>query len=152
MARQLCLSLLLYFYLFTRHSFFGVTDSSILPLAALPPVTSQYGLLTDPATSNSLHSSLDQSVLVHSLTRFNQSLSALGPDMYTTLPSIIASPLKTLRRHRLAHPRAEGNTSATILQPSSRQYSQAHVCHHLSTIFEPLTKIRDHPHPVYQIS
>ncbi|KAK5239093.1 i-AAA protease yme1, partial [Exophiala xenobiotica] len=37
------------------------------------------------------------------------SLSAIGPDVFTTLPSLITSPLQTLRRQRLARLRAEGN-------------------------------------------
>lgn len=51
--------------------------------------------------------------------------------MYTTLPSILGSPLKTLHRHRLARLRAEADIAGTSLHPSSRQYSQAHVGHHL---------------------
>lgn len=104
-------------------------DFSICSLAALPPATGQYGLPTDPAPSSSHHSSPDLYSLVQLLTGFIQSLSALGPDMYTTLPSIFTSPLKTLRRHRLARLRAEGDPTAALLQSSSRQYTQAHVCH-----------------------
>lgn len=82
--------------------------------------------------------------LDHILTVLYQSLSALGPDMYTTLPSILTSPLKTLRRHRLARLRAEGGNIDTSLQSSSRQYSQVHVCSPHFEIFEALTIDRRH--------
>lgn len=40
-----------------------------------------------------------------------QSLSAIGPDAFTSLPSLFTSPLKTLRRYRLARLRADGDAS-----------------------------------------
>lgn len=126
------------------HSFPCLIDFSLHSLAALPPAASQDGLPTDPATSNSHRPSSHSSALVHTLTVLYQSLSALGPDMYTTLPSILTSPLKTLRRHRLARLRAEGGNIDTSLQSSSRQYSQVHVCSPHFEMFEALTIYRRH--------
>ena len=40
----------------------------------------------------------------------SQSLSAIGPDVLTTLPSLFTSPLRTLRQYRLARLRSEGGT------------------------------------------
>lgn len=58
-----------------------------------------------------------------------QSLSAIAPDVFTTLPSLITSPLQTLRRHRLARLRAEGNvpTVREVHSASSKRATETTV-------------------------
>ncbi|KIW59073.1 hypothetical protein PV05_03551 [Exophiala xenobiotica] len=57
------------------------------------------------------------------------SLSAIAPDVFTTLPSLITSPLQTLRRHRLARLRAEGNvpTVREVHSASSKRATETTV-------------------------
>lgn len=42
-----------------------------------------------------------------------QSLSAIGPDVWTALPSLFSSPINSIRRYRFARLRAEGDVAAT---------------------------------------
>ncbi|OAG38208.1 hypothetical protein AYO21_07541 [Fonsecaea monophora] len=63
------------------------------------------------------------------------SLSAIAPDVFTTLPSLFTSPLQTLRRYRLARLRTEGDVSAFFecrsprfpRLPSEQQYPIANA-------------------------
>ncbi|KIV83151.1 hypothetical protein PV11_05202 [Exophiala sideris] len=57
------------------------------------------------------------------------SLSAIGPDVWTALPSLITSPMNSLRRYRLSRLRAEGDVAAPreIHSTSSQRANELHV-------------------------
>ncbi|KAG9781956.1 hypothetical protein KCU88_g3347, partial [Aureobasidium melanogenum] len=54
-----------------------------------------------------------------------QSLSILGPDLWTALPSLVTSPLKTLRRNRVARLKAEPEAQPTQHKQTTTERSIA---------------------------
>jgi ATP-dependent metalloprotease len=67
-------------------------------------------------------------------TTVTQSLSAIGPDVLNTLPSLCASPLQTLRKYRLARQRPEADVRQIHTNPTKIRQSSVR-----STVFQETT-------------